>query len=163
MLTSEAFPGLDLKGKKEKKEKEQGGREANSTGKSNNRLGAGCFPNLQRVCPRGFFLGRGERHGRLGTDGPHAPAPDAQGSQASQILGASSPHTSGISFGQKNQERKAILCVTGHSQASSLVQEYLWKEKNPKAAFSPQNTHGGQTDPRGPPNTLPRVSLILKL
>lgn len=55
--TSEAFPGLDLKGKKEKKEKEQGGREANSTGKSNNRLGAGCFPNLQRVCPRGFFWG----------------------------------------------------------------------------------------------------------
>lgn len=121
VLMSEAFPGLDLKGKEEKKEKEQGEREANSTGKSNNRLGAGYLPNLQRVCPGGFFWGRGERLGCLGTDGPHALAPDAQGSQALQILGASSPHPSGISFGHKNQEKKAIQCVIGYFQASSLV------------------------------------------
>lgn len=57
--TSEAFPGLDVKGKEEKKipkrkKKEVGGGEANSAGNGNCTLEAGCLPDMQR----GFFWGR---------------------------------------------------------------------------------------------------------
>lgn len=111
VLMSEPFPGLDLKGKEEKKEKEEGGREANSTGKSNNRLGAGYLPNLQRVCSRGFFWGGVKGSVAWGQMVPTLWVLNAQGSQALQILGASSSHPSGIFFGQKNQEKKKQFCL----------------------------------------------------
>lgn len=56
MPTSEAFPGWDLKGKKEKKKK-RGAEEANSMGKSNSRLGAGCLPAPGGCALEGFLGG----------------------------------------------------------------------------------------------------------
>lgn len=96
-------------GKKKKKSREE--ERPTPLGKVITGLGLATSQICRRCALEGFFGGRGERLGCLGTDGPHALAPDAQGSQALQILGASSPHPSGISFGHKDQEKKKQFCV----------------------------------------------------
>lgn len=70
------------------------------------------------------------------------------------------PHPSGISFGQKSQENKAILHLMGHFQASCLAQEHPWKQKNPQAASSPQNTNRGASRPQWSPPTTATATCL---
>lgn len=151
------FSWLGFEGKGGKKKIKKGAEERPTP---RGEVIAGFGLAASQICrgcaPEGFFCGV------KGSAGPHAPVPDAQGSQAPQILRDSSPpHPSGISFGQRSQENKAILHLMGHFQASCLAQEHPWKQKNPQAASSPKTQIGGQADPSGSPSPTTATATCL--
>lgn len=142
------FSWLGFEGKGGKKNKKKGAEERPTPrGKVIAGFGLAASQICRGCVPEGLF------GGVKGLAGPHALVPDAEGSQAPQILGDSPPppHPSGISFGQRSQENKAILHLMGHFQASCLAQEHPWKQKNPQAASSPQNTSRGASQPQWSP------------